>query len=118
MTDQDCKEEEVQEKVGNLRAASVSVKSLFQDPSRCTFVCVCIPEFLSVYETERLIQELCKHGIDASNIVVNQVLFPEDCGESPSTASGSGGTASPSPCGCATGRRRASGGAGGSEDAA
>jgi arsenite-transporting ATPase len=79
--DQDCREEEVQRKLGNLCSASDSVKNIFQDPTLCTFVCVCIPEFLSIYETERLIQELCKFGIDSSNIVVNQVLFPEDCGE-------------------------------------
>merc|ERR1719433_2607004 len=81
LSDQDVQEEEVAQKVTNLRGASASVRDMFQDPTKCTFVCVCIPEFLSVYETERLIQELCKHGIDASNIVVNQVLFPEDCGE-------------------------------------
>ncbi|PXF45733.1 ATPase GET3 [Gracilariopsis chorda] len=69
---------EMVNKIESMKNVTQEISEVFADEKKCTFVCVCIPEFLSVFETERLVQEVGKFGITVSNIVVNQLIRSGD----------------------------------------
>lgn len=65
-------------KMNELKDFMQKISDRFKDAEKTTFIAVCIPEFLSVYETERLAESLFKENIDIRNLVVNQVLMCEN----------------------------------------
>lgn len=69
---------EMAAKIEQMTHLTKHISRTFEDETKCTFVCVCIPEFLSVFETERLVQEVAKYGINVRNIVVNQIVRERD----------------------------------------
>ena len=75
--DPDVVHKKLFEAMDGMKKKTEEINKQFRDPDRTTFVAVCIPEFLSMYETQRLSIELAKQDIDIRNIVINQVLFPD-----------------------------------------
>lgn len=49
------------------------------DPAHTSFICIGIPEFLSVYENERFIHDLFELNINVSGIIINQIIDEKQC---------------------------------------
>ena len=56
MLNLDLNSDFITEKLGDILPTVRKMKEEFSNPDLSTFICVCIAEFLSLYETERLIQ--------------------------------------------------------------
>jgi len=50
------------------------VAKMLKDNDHTTFITVCIAEYLSVSETQRLLRELHEHHIHTSHVIVNQLV--------------------------------------------
>lgn len=66
--------EQVAEMLESYKKGIQKVALMLTDQRRTRFVVVCIAEFLSVSETQRLLRELKKNQVRASHIIVNQLV--------------------------------------------
>lgn len=64
----------LREKLLHYQTQVERIADIFRDVDKTTFVCVCIAEHLSVFETVRLVTELRKQGISQSHVLVNQLV--------------------------------------------
>ena len=65
---------EVAIRIKNYKHGIERIAWMLKDAKRTKFVVVCIAEFLSISETRRLLQELKRHSVSASNVIVNQLV--------------------------------------------
>lgn len=66
--------DEVAQMLEHYKRGIQKVALMLQDQRRTRFVVVCIAEYLSISETQRLLRELKKNKVRASHIIVNQLV--------------------------------------------
>jgi len=55
------------------------VERVLRDPERCQFVCVTIPEAMSLAETKRLVERLARLRVSCREAIANMVVPPSEC---------------------------------------
>jgi arsenite-transporting ATPase len=68
-------------KMQRFQSLLVNAAKRLSNPMECTFVCVLVPEFSPLFETERLIQFLNDKQIETHILIVNQVMDSQTIGE-------------------------------------
>jgi arsenite-transporting ATPase len=68
----------VAQRIRNYKHGIEKVGNMLKDATRTAFVVVCIAEYLSISETQRLLQELKKHKVNATHVIVNQLFMNVD----------------------------------------
>ena len=71
----------VTQRIRDYKHGIEKVGNMLKDAKRTAFVVVCIAEYLSISETQRLLQELKKHKVNATHIIVNQLFLQEPMGD-------------------------------------
>jgi arsenite/tail-anchored protein-transporting ATPase len=64
----------VSQRIRDYKHGIEKVGAMLKDQLRTHFVVVCIAEYLSVQETQRLLIELAKNKVNATHIIVNQLI--------------------------------------------
>lgn len=66
--------QKIEKKMQSYKKSLEKVASMIKDTSKTTFIAVCIAEYLSISETQRLLGELDQNGVHSDHIIVNQLL--------------------------------------------
>ena len=74
------KPDEADDLLLSMKKTVKKIEGLLKDQQRCEFIVITIPESMAILETERLINNLSKYGINVKQLVINNVLESGDCG--------------------------------------
>ncbi len=63
----------------NLKKTVKRIENILKNKTKCEFIPVCIPEEMAILETSRLLADLSTSGINARQIIVNNVMVSDGC---------------------------------------